>query len=179
MFTSSPWGAYFTILAPLLTAYYLFVGLRFYGRDLKARFSQKRNFDNRPANPSRQNFDVPDPPVDAFSAPALPAQANAPGPQQHAEDELAQPFSWQNEELSAQIQLPASYLREAIKDACEKNYGKQELILLLQMTLKEYPAMSQKRFRTAIDNLITAECSKYGAVHLHQKDLDELWSPQV
>lgn len=176
MFTSNPWGAYFTILAPLLAGYYLFVGLRFYGRDLKARLSQKRSFYNTRANPLRQNPDIPDPPVDALPAPALPMRTNLIGPDHPAENELPQSISWQNEELSEQIQLLASYLREAIEEAYEKNYGKQELILLLQMTLKEYPAMSEKRFRTAIDNLITTECSKYGLMHLDDQDLDEVWS---
>lgn len=179
MFTSNPWGAYFAILTPLLAAYYLLVGLRFYGRDIKARFSQKRGFSSGPANPPEQNLDVPDPPTGAFSASSPAMQTNFLGPDRPSEEEPAQSISWQNEELSEQIQLLASYLREAIEDAYAKNYDKQELILLLQMTLKEYPAMSRKRFGTAIDNLITAECSKYGAIHLHPQDLDQVWSQTV
>ena len=173
MFTSNPWGDYFMILAPLIAGYYLFIGIRFYGRDLKAKLSGQRNESSRIPGPQR-NVDIPDPPV--FDPPIK-------GHQEHEDtivpetegDSDQQPAAWQNEELFDQVEQLAAHLKESIEEAHEKEYGKQDFILLLQMTLKDYPALRGAPFQTAINNLIETECAKYGSIHLRDEDKVAIW----
>jgi hypothetical protein len=176
MFTSNPWADYFTILAPLIAGYYLFVGIRFYRKDLKARLTAGTSGRDAPPYLPEQDFDAPDPPErDLKSQPDQSARQNKSPEKAIAEDENTPSASWQNEELFDQVELLATHLKDAIEEAHEKEYGKQDLILLLQMTLKEYPAMSAKPFRTAIDNLIETECAKYGPIHLREEDKAAIW----
>jgi hypothetical protein len=175
MFTSNPWGDYITMLAPLIAGYYLFVGLRFYGRDLKARIGGQRRNTSRAAALQNQNFDAPDPPAGEFRERPNPVQEQPVGKQQVDEDDTDQTPAWQNEELFDQVERLAAHLKEAIEEAHEKEYSKQDLILLLQMTLKEYPALREAPFRTAINNLIETECAKYGSVHLREDDKVAIW----
>lgn len=179
MFTSNPWADYITMLAPLIAGYYLFVGLRFYGRDLKARISGKRGNAGTPVALRHHDFDAPDPPViELNTGPANAIQDGSVAKQQIAaidNDDTDQTPEWQSEELFDQVEQLAAHLKGAIEEAHEKDYGKQDLILLLQMTLKEYPAMSATPFRTAISNLIETECAKYGPIHLREDDLAAVW----
>ncbi|GLU56202.1 hypothetical protein [Dyadobacter frigoris] len=178
MFTSNPWADYITMLAPLIAGYYLIVGLKFYGRDLKARIAAKRrNMGSRVAL-HHQDFNVPDPPdieLNTITAHAKQDQSVAGKQDAEIHDDTDQPAAWQNEELFDQVEQLAAHLKEAIEEAHEKEYGKQDLILLLQMTLKEYPAMSAKPFQTAINNLIETECAKYGSIHLREQDTEAIW----
>jgi hypothetical protein len=173
MFTSNPWGDYFTMLAPLIAGYYLFIGIRFYRRDLKAKIAGRRNQSIRIQGP-QQSVDIPDPPV--FTPLAANQQEYEDTKLPKSEDDSDQePAAWQNEELFDQVERLAAHLKEAIEEAHEKEYGKQDLILLLQMTLKEYPALREAPFRTAINNLIETECAKYGSVHLREDDKVAIW----
>lgn len=176
MFTSNPWGDYITMLAPLIAGYYLFVGLRYYGPDLKKWLFFKRHASSRPAGLQKQDYDAPDPPGDVNIA----AERAEPGRSADAEktaldDTDHQPAAWQNEELFDQVEQLAAHLKEAIEEAHEKEYGKQDFILLLQMTLKEYPALRGAPFQTAINNLIETECAKYGSIHLREEDKVAMW----
>lgn len=180
MFTSNPWGAYITMLAPLLAGYYLFVGLRFYGPDLKARIAAGRSAGLSPLDSPRQDFDTPDPPaVSSSISPVMTGPIQQGNSQTAADEDTEHMPTWQNEELFDQLELLAGHLKEAIEEAHEKDYGKQDLVLLLQMTLKEYPAMHDRPFRTAIENLIGTECSKYGSIHLREQDLAAVWKQVV
>jgi len=173
MFTSNPWGDYFTILAPLIAGYYLFIGLRFYGRDLKAKIAGRRNESGRSQSQQR-SIDIPDPPV--FAPQTADQQDYEAGKLPETEDDPEQePASWQNEELFDLVEQLAAHLKEAIEEAHEKEYGKQDFILLLQMTLKEYPALRGAPFQTAINNLIETECAKYGSIHLREEDKVVIW----
>ena len=177
MFSSNPWGAYITILAPLLAGYYLFVGLRFYARDLKARMSQKGNPTASQRDLSQQDFDTPDPPAGTLMPDPSPTiqtpvvQTNQPV----KDDDAEQLAHWQNEELFDQVEQLAAHLKGAIEEAYEKDYSTQDLVLLLQMTLKEYSALVGTSFQTAINNLIETECAKYGPIHLREEDLATVW----
>lgn len=173
MFTSNPWGDYFTMLAPLIAGYYLFIGIRFYGRDLKAKIAGWRNDSGRiPA--LQRSIDIPDPPV--FTSQTADQLEYEDTKLAKTDDESEQePASWQNEELFDQVERLAAHLKEAIQEAHEKEYGKQDLILLLQMTLKEYPALRGAPFQTAINNLIETECAKYGSIHLREEDKVAIW----
>ncbi|WP_159477685.1 hypothetical protein [Dyadobacter sp. 3J3] len=173
MFTSNPWGDYFTMLAPLIAGYYLFIGIRFYGRDLKAKIAGRRNNSGKPQSQQR-SMDIPDPP--AFTTQTADQQEYEYTKLAKTDDESEkEPASWQNEELFDQVERLAGHLKEAIEEAHEKEYGKQDFILLLQMTLKEYPALRGAPFQTAINNLIETECAKYGSIHLREEDKVLIW----
>ncbi|TKT86006.1 hypothetical protein [Dyadobacter frigoris] len=172
MFTSNPWGDYVTILAPLIAGYYLFIGLRFYGRDLKAKIARKR-IDSASGPRPQQGLDVPDPPIPS----SLSAEQGETVVSSLEDNDKSdqKPAAWQNEELFDQVERLAAHLKEAIEEAHEKEYGKQDFILLLQMTLKEYPALQGAPFQTAINNLIETECAKYGSIHLREEDKVVIW----
>ncbi|OJV21705.1 MAG: hypothetical protein BGO21_00240 [Dyadobacter sp. 50-39] len=164
MFTLNPWADYLTVLGPLIAVYYLFVGLKFYSRDLKARIISGRNSrrSRRPKMKRKEDhedaLEVEDPAVESVN------------PTSDAS------HSWKNEALFSQVEGLAAHLREVIAEAHEKHYEREELVLLLQMTLKEYPAIPGTPFQLAINNLIGSECAKYGSIHLDAQDKVMIWN---
>ena len=70
-------------------------------------------------------------------------------------------------------------LKDAISDAASKNYNKEEFTFLLQLTLKEYPALKGSPFQDAINNLIASECDKHSFIRLSAVELGMLWNEVV
>jgi hypothetical protein len=68
-----------------------------------------------------------------------------------------------------------AHLRDAIDEAHEKQYNKNDLVLLLQMLLKDYSYLKDTPFRVSINNQIEAECAKYGSMLLSEDETEELW----
>ena len=85
--------------------------------------------------------------------------------------------SWKNEAFFSQVEGLAVHLREVIAEAHEKHYEREELVLLLQMTLKEYPAIPGTPFQLAISNpAVGSECAKYGSIYLDAQDKVMIWN---
>lgn len=160
MFTSNPWADYTILLAALLIAYYLFVVFKFYGSDLRAWIAPRSS---SPAVGGSQLSHQADWPEAASSIPSGSQLDHFP-----QEASLKETFSEHLEELSG-------HLKDIIQEANQKQYSQEDLIMLLQMTLREYPTISGSPFQRMINNLIDLECAKYGSLHLQAQDKVMIW----
>jgi hypothetical protein len=129
---------------------------RYYLNDIKSLLSQKRQ---RLAPRSNNDSDT-DPGPDSTD------QIN----NENKEDMPAR-----DEALLEKQRELLSYLTDQIREAHQKNYTKQDLIQMLEMILKEYPAPKGSSFQLAVNGRIDAECAKYGSIYLSEGDKNQVW----
>lgn len=172
MFTTNPWAVYVYVAGPVIAGYYLFAVARFYRREITARISSRRSLRTKQAVSWKEREE---PPVQSE-----PEQIDY---SQTADQPLAgskkifPPVSlWKNKVLSGQQQSLAEHLTYLIQEAHEKDYDKQELILLLQMTIREYLDFEGMQFQSGINECIETECAKYGSLHLGEEDKAAIWN---
>ena len=176
MLTTNPWLLYASIVGPLLTGYYLIIGFVYYRQDLKSRIIKWKS----PPAASHAK------PVQAEKVQAEPMldeqnyqQEDAPESFDAEEPDADQSEAiWENEAMMQQLEDLSVHLKQAIQEAHQKQYSKEELILLLQLTLREYPALYGTPFQLSVNNLIEAECAKYGSIHLSSADRMRIWDQE-
>jgi hypothetical protein len=173
MFTANPWVAYVSIVSPLLAIYYLLIGLRYYRQDIKVRILHWRS-----PPVKAQGIPLTQPPDEEYFGTEEPDVSNTPetGPAQITghEPELV----WENEEMMQQLEKLSVDLKQTISDAHQKSYNKEDLILLLQMTVREYNAIYGTPFQLSINTLIDAECERYGSINLNSEDRIRVWDQE-
>lgn len=169
MVIEHPWKTY-TIVS-LLTAllYYSFLGWRFFLPDIKVWIEKRK----QPAQWESTSI-----------ATSVPMQAGNP------EEEIIQfttssdlednePASWQNEEMFEKAHRLMAHLVSEIKEAHQKNYSKEDLLLMLEMILKDYKVLKGTAFQRAVNNCIETECARYGSIHLSEGETIEVWRKVV
>ena len=173
MFTTQPWKDYAIVISILTAGYYLFVILKFYWSEIQSILKSRKHPISKAAT-EQTDLDDPDPPH-------LSEQSRKDGvyPNDENDHEGSNKHPAEREEIFSQLQNLATRLKLDISEAYEKAYNKADLILLLQMSIKEYPALCGPPFRFAIDNLIDTECEKYGSIHLGEDDKVKLWNQVV
>ena len=171
MFTTSPWALYVYVAGPVIAGYYLFAVARFYRREIKAKISPRRSLRAKPAEPRKEiNEPLQSEPEQIDYAQMAVEPISGP-------KKIFPPVSlWKNRVLSGQQQSLAEHLTYLIQEAHEKDYDKQELILLLQMTIRDYLDFEGTQFQSAINECIGTECAKYGSLHLGEEDKAAIWS---
>ncbi|TDE18067.1 hypothetical protein [Dyadobacter psychrotolerans] len=172
MLTANPWVAYVSIVTPLLSVYYLLVGFTYYRHDLKARISrwksppvQATGFSFKPKQAENEYLEDP---VRFDSEPITPTV--------NAQEGIESQEPWENEGMMQQLEALSLHLKQAIEEAHNKQYSKEEVILLTQMTFKEYPAIYGTPFQLSVNHLIEAELAKYGSIHLNSEDRLRMWN---
>jgi hypothetical protein len=166
MFIQNLWTDYILVISALSVCYYAFVVIRFYRTDIQS-WIQKRS-QLRAALATNVIPTATDVTVEYEDQPEI-------IPDAVTEEEKPDPV-YDQEELFEMAEELSNHLKVAIKEAHEKNYSKSDLVMLLQMTLSEYTAFSGTAFQLSINNLIQAECEKYGPVHLQEDDRTRIWS---
>lgn len=160
MFTNISWMNYLTVVALLITLYYLLVGLRYYPTELKEILSGKRKLQfkaTRIKRPDRADQFIPD--------------AQIPGGE-HS-------FINTSDATFDEVEALITALVNTIGEASQKQYIKQEFSYSLKRVLKDYPQIQDSPFRSAIDELILSECEKYGTITLSEDDIVRLWDDVV
>ena len=171
MFTTNPWAVYVYVAGPVITGYYLFAASRFYRREITARIRSLRSLSAKQAALRKEIQEPlqsePDP-IDY----ALTADQPFAGSKK-----IFPPVSlWKNRVLSGQQRSLTEHLTYLIQEAHEKDYDKQELILLLQMTIRDYLDFEGTQFQSGINECIGTECAKYGSIHLGEEDKAAIWN---
>ncbi|MES2329803.1 MAG: hypothetical protein V4539_09390 [Bacteroidota bacterium] len=156
MFTNISWTTYITFVALLLAVWYLIIGLRFYLSDLQILLSGKRKPTPQIAGNEYRSFQHDE----AIS---------------HETETTATLSKEQTDDLFEKVETLSVKLKDAVSDASEKGYNKEEFSFLLQLTLKEFPELKGSPFQIPINNLITSECEKQGFIHLSAVELEMLW----
>jgi hypothetical protein len=172
MLTANPWVAYVSLITPLLSAYYLLVGFIFYRHDLKTRIAswksppvKTNDFSFKPIQVENEYVEDPDRFNSGLTTPTVNEQDG---------NESEEP--WENEGMMQQLEELSLHLKQAIEEAYEKQYSKDEFILLVQMTFKEYPVLYGTPFQLSVNHLIEAELAKYGSIHLNSEDRLRMWN---
>ncbi|MCF0055198.1 hypothetical protein [Dyadobacter sp. CY356] len=168
MLTANPWVAYVSIVGPLLAGYYLLVGLIFYRQELKASIFKSKS---APGKPAARDAKARPAELESFQEPGI----------QNAEldaDQDQQEESWENEPMMQQLEELSVQIKNAIEEAHDKDYSKEEFVLLAQMTLREYPAIYGTPFQLSVNQLIEAELAKYGSIHLESEDRMRIWNQE-
>lgn len=163
MFTNISWTSYIIFVAFLLTAWYIIIGLKFYFRDLQNILSGKTKLAFRGVHnkySSHKNEEIRN--------------------SEHVEfDRKSFPNEEQTDKLFQEAEELTGKLKDAISDTASKNYNKEEFTFLLQLTLKEYPALKGSPFQVAINNLIASQCDKHSFIRLSAVELGMLWNEVV
>ena len=163
MFTNISWTNYIIFVVLLLAAWYIIIGLKFYFRDLQNILSGKTNLAFRGIH-KEYSSDKSE-------------EIKISGPSEFHRKSF--PNEEETDKLFQEAEELTSKLKDAISDAASKNYNKEEFTFLLQLTLKEYPALKGSPFQVAINNLIASECDKHSFIRLSAVELGMLWNEVV
>lgn len=160
------WTTYFSIVLLLLMVYYIFVGVKFYSQEIKDLFRGRNKLAFR------------------FRSSAVPVLDNEES-NTHVQPEQPELFVFNKKDVPAveeeddsaqQVKELTRNLKQAIAEAVEKNYIKEEFILSLKILLKKYSFPDGSPLLVAIDNLIASECEKYGYIQLSAEERVILWN---
>jgi len=172
MFTTNPWAVYVYVAGPVIAGYYLFAVARFYGREIKAKITSRRTLRAKPAEARKETNE----PVAQSEPEQIDYSQMAVEPISGPKKIFPPVSLWKNRVLSGQQQSLAEHLTYLIQEAHENDYDKQELVLLLQMTIKDYLDFEGTQFQSAINECIGTECAKYGSIHLGEEDKAAIWN---
>jgi hypothetical protein len=169
MIIEHPWKTYAIVAVLAALIYYSILAWRFFLPDIKAWIRKRK----QPT--SRQSI---------ASALSIPTESGRLEEESILFTESSQlednePPAWQNEEMFELAQSLMAHLASEIKEAHEKDYSKQDLLLMLQMILKDYTVLKGTAFQTAVNNCIETECTRYGSIHLSEGETIEVWRKVV
>lgn len=156
MLKTITWNHYLVVVATLTAVYYVVIIIRYYKQSvglLVRRIWQKE--------PSIRTLAKA--PVEETIGPATDL------PQQRSSDTVTPSL----------VRELTQHLKETITDAYQHQYSKDDLLLLLEMTLRDYMTLRSTPFRAVINELIRSECSKYGFIHLSVVELEAIWNQDV
>lgn len=151
MLSNITWGEYFTTVGLAMTAYYLYVGTRYYPSELKRMLSSRKN-----ENDDDQTMLVEPEPSDQFDD----------------TDDFSVPS--ESDEF-AEVEALVGNVTEAIRKASKKQMVIGEFKQMLRMLLKERNHLADSPFRQSINQLIISECDKQGTFTLSEKEIDVIW----
>jgi hypothetical protein len=158
MLKTFTWNSYLMVVTTLTAVYYVVILIRYYkqgARLLAKRFWQRQFSSEKPTQR---------PIVDTGQSSGEVIQDASSG------------NTW---EASLQVKQLTQHLKETIADAYQNHYNKEDLLLLLEMTLRDYLTLNGTPFQTMINELIESECSKYGFIHLSVVELEQIWKQDV
>lgn len=161
MFTSNPWAVYGGALTGAMFIYYIFVGWKYFRTEI-TNLSRRRSNKNRfgPGILIKESRKTTEP---------------SPQSEQTSQDE-DHPVR-RNQDI--QIEDLCEHLATEIQEAHIKQYSKQDLLLMIQMILKDYSMLEGTQFQLAVNSRIEAECAKYGSIHLSKGEITDVWRKVV
>lgn len=151
MLSNITWGEYFATVGLAMTAYYLYVGTRYYPSELKRVLSSRKN-----ENDADETVLVEPEASDQF--------------------ESTDEFSMESgiDEFSEVESLIAA-VTGTIEKASKKDMVIGEFKQMLRMVLKERNHLADSPYRQSINQLIVSECDKQGTFTLSEKEVDVMW----
>lgn len=162
MIIEHPWKSYATIAGLSTAAYYAVIGWKFYLAEIKSWLGQR----HKPVQLREINSQSSD-----TVAESLPPEID----ESELVDDLSEAPAWQSEEMFETAEKLSTHLISEIEEAHSKEYSKPDLILMMQMILKNYSVLKGTPFQKVINNRIEAECAKYGSIHLSEGEMIEVW----
>jgi hypothetical protein len=160
MFTNISWTDYIIAVVLLLTAYYFFVGMRYFSADLKDLISGNRKLKFKATLPH-----------DSSGENILSYEEKYPEESPALETTTDDNFS--------EVEQLIERLKSVIADTSGKKLIPQEFKQYLNQMFLEYPNIKNSPFRSSINELVASECEKYGAVTLSEDEVELLWKDVV
>ncbi|MEP7079816.1 MAG: hypothetical protein ABI784_03760 [Ginsengibacter sp.] len=99
-------------------------------------------------------------------------------------DRPAQSEVFEGEDISSEtsdnnfseVEYLIDKLKDAIAEASDKKYIKQEFFMYLQLIIKNYSHFKNTPFQSMINELIITECAKHSSVAFDEDEVKTLWS---
>lgn len=158
MFTNISWNNYIVVIVLLAAGWYLYVGVRFYFKDLKEIAAGKRKLKFHGFQKENyQEFESP------LNTSYLPKTTST----DYSSEEFDTTFT--------QVDTLIDQLKNVIADAAKTKLIKQEFAYRLKSVLQEYPIIRDSSFSSSVSEVIVLECNKLGYFILTQSEAEALW----
>jgi len=154
MFNQISWQNYFIVVAITITIYYLYVGIRYYSKELTGIFSGTTRLKLK-----SKGVEVERPPY----AEEQPEAFN-----DDEDDEMLDDEFIQSEQLVGR-------LKNVISAAPKESLQPDEVENRIRTVLNDFPAIKDSVLRSSVNELIVSECEKYGAADFAEDEVDLMW----
>jgi hypothetical protein len=157
MLKNISWSSYLSITAVITAIYYFLVAVIFYRDEItKLLFSGNSHFINPAAKSHTENLNI------------------------NTDNDFELEYKSEQSEKEDEIQSSSVHqlineLNKIFKKSSEKKYLKEELILAIQLTLKNYLSLKETPFHGAINSLIELESQSQCSIYLNEDEMELLW----
>lgn len=159
MFTNISWGTYTLVVASVSVSWYLFVGLRYYSKELRLL--------GLPKSKERSQGRAP--------APMVAAVSEYPKPDDQSHLAPAGSFGEGTNDIFDEIELFIERAKEVIALAAQRKSTKEEFGDLLSPLLMDHPTLKDSMFRSSLNELIAQESEKQQGIALTIEEVEKLW----
>jgi len=157
MLKNISWSSYLSITAAISAIYYFLIAMIFYRHEItKLLFSRNSHFINTTSKSHTENFNING---------DIDSELGHKSERSEKEDEIQ----------SSSVHQLINELNKIFKKSSEKKYLKEELILAIQLTLKNYLSLKETPFHGAINSLIELESQSQCSIYLNEDDMELLW----
>ena len=155
MFNNISWSSYFSIIAAITVIYYFLMAVIFYRNEItKIIFSGNLNLRSIPAKAKRESSII---------------NSGKDSEEKYISDEKEDAIQ------SSIVHELINELNKVFKKSSEKKFLKEELIVALQLTLKNYLLLKSGPFCEAINSLIELESQSQCSIYLNEDEMELLW----
>ena len=153
------WTNYFETVLLLLVLYYIFIGFRFYGGDIRRliRFPAFRGMSDK-HTPDQQVFSDKN-----VADNTLP-------------EEVSYLFAGHSDNDIREADELIAELKEIIGLAFDKAYAPEALLQQLKAAFLGHTTLKTSPHRPAINELVVTECERTGVAELTEDEVDQWWS---
>jgi hypothetical protein len=161
MFTNISWNDYVIAIGLLVLVWYLFLGFRFYYKEIKEFISGERRikFPTLGYKKKKQS-------------------CLAANDKSNSRSTLSSSFFESFSTLEDAEEL-SSLLTNAIKESAERNLSKAEFRNYLKLILNDYPYVKSSTLRVLVNELMVSECEKHPQMILTYAEVDGLWDEAI
>lgn len=155
------WSTYWTVIVIVALVYYAFLFILFYKNRLLFRKKVK----------DTNSID--------FRGPAETHQPNLFGfegvANERSEDRPDQQFAADSNILMPLVHDLIQELKEFIVGIAERSYIKEEVIMGIQVIIRNYKKLEASPYQKSINDFIKSECEDHCSIHLSEEDIRRIW----
>ncbi|SEI39640.1 hypothetical protein SAMN04487995_0373 [Dyadobacter koreensis] len=168
MFTlSNPWADYIAVTGVLLLVYYFLIGMKFYRKNIIARFNSAEK-EIPGLSPQPEHFQ------DEGSEPSQTFALENPYPEMEITEDppLPDPLMMQ------QVEELVFQLKDALSQALRQNQERAQILTVLQKIVGGYGALYDTPFQLSVNTWLGAEWEEQGLLQLSDNEIRMIWTLQ-
>jgi hypothetical protein len=158
MFNQISWGLYVQLLILSVVLYYGFVVYKYYRHDLLQILKRRKVLHEGDSNLSTTHFN---------SEPGISNTTTS------RENLVA--GERQNEVIMPHVHDLVQQIKTFIQDVSQRSFIKEEVIMGLQIILRDYRSLKETDLQASINDLIDSECSEYCSFQLSEEEINTVW----